>query len=124
MSYFARGANGHRTNQLRQQIRQQVEDGACCHICGLPIDLSIDDISDDGHFEVDHVIPVCVAPELEYEISNCAPAHRICNASEGIKTTWRVAAMKEAGIEINAESYKRCERLSRTFIKRLIGNNC
>ena len=63
---------------LRDSIRRR---HAPCALCGQPIDYT----APSPHplsFEVDHIIPVSHAPELQYVRSNLQPAHRGCNRSK------------------------------------------
>ena len=56
---------------------------AVCHICGQPIDYSIDPSSAPNAWEPDHIIPVDKAPELELDLNNVAASHARCNRSRG-----------------------------------------
>lgn len=55
---------GRRWQAFRQIVFRQY--GRTCHICGH-----------DGANQVDHVIPVAVAPQLAWVLSNCRPAHGV-----------------------------------------------
>lgn len=65
--------NSQRWKKLRKRVLRESD---ICHICGQP-----------GADSVDHIIPVDVAPELEYVRSNLAPAHHDvppkCNRVKG-----------------------------------------
>jgi 5-methylcytosine-specific restriction endonuclease McrA len=61
-----------------------------CHLCRQDIDYSAPPNSPDS-FEVDHVIPLSVRPDLAQVTGNWAPAHSRCNRSRGAKdmpTLW------------------------------------
>ena len=59
-----------------------VEVGARCWICHEPIDYSLKSPSPYA-WEPDHVIPVDLRPDLEYDLGNLAPSHVHCNRSRG-----------------------------------------
>jgi 5-methylcytosine-specific restriction endonuclease McrA len=46
--------------------------GTTCHLCERP-----------GADSPDHIVPVCEAPHLEWDLANVRPAHRNCNYSRG-----------------------------------------
>lgn len=56
---------------------------ACCHICGMPIDYSVEPSSTPDSYEPDHVIPVSMNKELELDLNNILPSHRRCNRARG-----------------------------------------
>lgn len=85
-----RYANGTRRRAVRAWLAAQ---GLPCHICGQPIDYSLDWYVDpkDGRvkrhplsFEVDEIVPVSLGGSPT-DRSNVAPAHRICNQKRGNK---------------------------------------
>ena len=61
---------GHRWRKLLAQVLE--EDGDVCWLCGKP-----------GATSGDHVVPVSVAPELEFDRDNVRPAHLRCNKRRG-----------------------------------------
>lgn len=90
-----RYANGAARRKLRAWLKAQ---GLPCHICGLPIDYTLDWYVDprDGRrkrhpmsFEVDELVPVSLGGSPT-DRSNVAPAHRICNERRGNKVTMYV----------------------------------
>lgn len=56
---------------------------APCHICGQPIDYSLEPSSGPEAYEPDHVIPVAKRPDLELDLSNIKASHARCNRSRG-----------------------------------------
>ena len=56
---------------------------APCHICGQPIDYSLEPSAFPDSWEPDHLIPVARAPELELDLSNVFPSHKRCNRVRG-----------------------------------------
>jgi len=56
---------------------------AVCHICGEPIDYSLPPSSAPLSWEPDHLLPVSIAPELEFDLLNIAPSHMSCNRRRG-----------------------------------------
>ena len=87
-SHNPRTANGHRRRELRAWLAAQ---GEPCHICGQPIDYSLEWWVDprDGRrkrhpmsFEVDEVVPVSLGGD-PLDRSNVRAAHRICNERRG-----------------------------------------
>ena len=56
---------------------------AVCHICGQPIDYTIEPSSCDAAYEPDHVIPVSKRPDLELDLENIKASHRCCNRARG-----------------------------------------
>lgn len=86
-----RRANGARRDALRKRVAAM---GLPCHLCGLPIDYSLTTYTDptDGKtkrhpmsFELDELLPVSKGGS-PFDMSNVAPAHRICNQKRGNKT--------------------------------------
>lgn len=67
--------NGYRRDQDRDRLRRK---SLPCHICGQPIDYTLK-TPDPGSFELDHITPVSVAPELKHDPTNHAASHRRCN---------------------------------------------
>lgn len=56
---------------------------APCHICGHPIDYSLQPSSAPLAWEPDHIIPFATAPELELDLNNVAASHMRCNRQRG-----------------------------------------
>lgn len=56
---------------------------AVCHICGQPIDYSLQPSSADNSWEPDHVIPVSMRPDLELDLNNIKSSHKRCNRARG-----------------------------------------
>ena len=54
-----------------------------CWLCNQHIDMTIEDIYDDEHFEPDHVFPVSTHPELAADPDSVRPSHRGCNRERG-----------------------------------------
>ena len=54
-----------------------------CHICGQPIDYSLQPSSGPNAWEPDHLVPVSKAPDLELDLANIAPSHARCNRRRG-----------------------------------------
>lgn len=75
-----RRSNSTRRNKIRARIKAQ---GLPCAICGAPIDYSLP-AGDPMSFEVDEIIPVSLGGD-PLDITNCQPAHRICNQRKGNK---------------------------------------
>ena len=58
-------------------------DRAPCHICGQPIDYSLDPSSCSDAWEPDHIQPVRKRPDLELDLTNIAASHKRCNRARG-----------------------------------------
>ena len=63
---------------------------APCHICGQPIDYSIQPGPEGGpeSWEPDHLVPVVKAreigqPQLELDLTNIQASHKRCNRARG-----------------------------------------
>lgn len=63
---------GRRWRRLVEQVLR--EDGDTCWLCGGP-----------GATSGDHVIPVSVDPDLEFDRGNVRPAHVGCNKRRGAR---------------------------------------
>lgn len=73
-----RRSNSSRRNAVRLRVKSWRR---ACALCGEPIDYSLP----AGHplsFEVDEIVPVSKGGS-PFAISNCQPAHRICNELRG-----------------------------------------
>lgn len=71
-------SNGHRRDQDRKRLKRK---RLPCHICGQPIDYTLP-MLDPMAFQLDHVLPVSVHPDLEHDPSNHAASHRKCNRTK------------------------------------------
>lgn len=67
--------NGNRWRKVSARVKARHDD---CGICHRPIDYTLPH-SDPMSFEVDHIIPVAIRPDLKYEPTNLQASHRICN---------------------------------------------
>ena len=56
---------------------------AVCHICGEPIDYSLQNSTAPLSWEPDHLIPVSKNPALLYDLNNIAASHMACNRRRG-----------------------------------------
>ena len=89
-----RYANGSRRRALAARVRAS---GEPCHLCGLPVDLSLP----AGHplsFELDELVPVSRGGSPT-DPANVAPAHRCCNQWRGAKPMRYVDAIRRAAAE-------------------------
>ncbi|WP_455951423.1 HNH endonuclease [Arcanobacterium haemolyticum] len=64
-----------RWKQLRQAYKNQK---APCAICGQPIDYEAP-AGTPQSFELDHIKPLALDPNLAYETANLQATHKICN---------------------------------------------
>lgn len=76
-----RQGRGHRRYKLIK--KQQRARGLPCWICGGDIDYSVTDGSTELSFTYDHLEPWATSPELRFDPSNGASAHRKCNDARG-----------------------------------------
>jgi 5-methylcytosine-specific restriction endonuclease McrA len=67
------------TNQRDKDRARIKASGAACHICGQPIDYTLEWL-DPRSFVVDHVVPL--AKDGADHISNKRAAHRECNSKK------------------------------------------
>ena len=58
---------------------------APCHLCGQPIDYTLEPSSCEAAWEPDHVLTRKQRPDLELDLTNLAASHRRCNRSRGMK---------------------------------------
>lgn len=67
-----------------------------CHLCGHIIDMRLH-WNDPMAWTLDHIIPLARggAPE---DISNAAPAHRVCNSKKGAKQNYQQAKPKQSRV--------------------------
>ena len=72
---------GHRRRQVLAHHRAS---GAPCHLCGLPIDLSLDPQRHPLAFCVDELVPRKHHGD-PLDLTNTAPSHRLCNGKRGTK---------------------------------------
>ena len=56
---------------------------AVCHICGQPIDYTVQPSSTPESWEPDHILPVSKYPELELDLKNVKASHKRCNRARG-----------------------------------------
>lgn len=66
----------------RMAFNRDVKANSVCWICGRPIDYTAP-ANDPDSWEPDHVKPVSLYPELEFDLSNIRPSHASCNRSRG-----------------------------------------
>lgn len=80
----------------RLVARAKIELPSLCHICGEFIDQGLH-WQDERSWTLDHVHPLAQggAPE---DLSNLAPAHRICNMRKGIKKDYTHDKPKQSRI--------------------------
>lgn len=74
------GRNTAAWNRLRLQCFKR-DRAACapCHLCGQPIDYTLEPSSTPDAWEPDHILPVSTHPELAEVPTNIAASHRRCN---------------------------------------------
>lgn len=58
---------------------------AICHLCGQPIDYTLEPSSCSEAWEPDHVMTFKEHPELELDLNNVLASHRRCNRARGMK---------------------------------------
>lgn len=58
--------------------------GTTCHLCEQP-----------GADTIDHLVPACEAPHLEFELRNMRPAHGSCNYARGARPLEQWFAQRE-----------------------------
>lgn len=70
-------------HRVRRNFWAQYRSGAVCHLCGHPVDTQL---TGKGPWSrsIDHIHPVSQGG-LEYDLSSCRPAHRVCNNARGDK---------------------------------------
>ena len=79
-----RSKNTTRWNKVRKMAwDRDRRSRAVCHICGEKIDYSLEPSKSPLSWEPDHIVPFSKAPELELDLSNIAPSHRMCNRQRG-----------------------------------------
>ena len=86
--------NTRRMRQLRRDFFEegrrldadpQTRDQSACWLCGQRIDYDAAPGTTDDSHELDHVVPVSAAPDMQEEPSNFRHAHRRCNAARSNK---------------------------------------
>ncbi|WP_022857274.1 HNH endonuclease [Alloscardovia omnicolens] len=70
-----RRTNSSRRNKLRARVLAAYD---TCHICGKPVDKTLNGTTLPGAPEVDELIPVSRGGS-PYDFNNCRLAHRYCN---------------------------------------------
>lgn len=82
--------NTRRMRQLRQDFFEEgrrldadprTRDQSACWLCGQRIDYDAAPGTTDDSHELDHVVPVSSAPDMQEEPGNFRHAHRRCNAA-------------------------------------------
>lgn len=66
----------------RNRNRYLAEETTTCWLCAQPIDMSLPK-SDPASFELDHVEPLSLRPELRFDPAGTRPSHRTCNRARG-----------------------------------------
>lgn len=78
-----RGGRAWRT--VRAKFRTQCErDDRTCWLCGQDIDYALP-TDEPESWAPDHFHPVNTHPQLEFDIANLRPSHRLCNANRGAR---------------------------------------
>jgi 5-methylcytosine-specific restriction endonuclease McrA len=72
------GRDGHRVREARRRQRAK---RLPCYLCGQPIDYDADQY-DPRSFQLDHLVPLSVAPELAMDPSNHRSSCRRCNRAK------------------------------------------
>ena len=107
--------NGRPRQRRLANVRAQVAAGAPCHLCGLPIDLTLDRQRDPLALAVDELIPRSAVPPhqrraLALDPALTAPSHRVCNGSRGTKpitTTVRERCRHLVEVELARRTVRR-----------------
>jgi 5-methylcytosine-specific restriction endonuclease McrA len=76
---------GRSTRRYRRLRAHVARTQSVCHLCGQPINFDLDS-HDPMSFQVDHVVPRSVAPELAEALSNLKASHRSCNRAKSNRT--------------------------------------
>lgn len=71
---------------------------AVCHLCGQPIDYSLEPSSCEAAWEPDHIQTFSEHPELELDLNNIMASHRRCNRARGTKDAAEQAIGKHSRI--------------------------
>lgn len=72
--------------KLRKEFRNQCQaDDAPCWLCGMKIDYDAphNDYGNDDRFELDHLYPVSIRPDLQEDPANFRASHSGCNRERG-----------------------------------------
>lgn len=81
---MAQRRGGSRWRLVRKMaLNRDRKANAPCWICGRPIDYTAAPQTPNA-WEPDHVKPVELYPELEYDLDNIRPSHCSCNRSRGM----------------------------------------
>ncbi len=92
MATRTRAQNGNARRKVMAWLKAQQ---LPCHICGLPIDYTIEDPHDPRHFECDELMPVSLGGSAT-DKGNVGAAHRFCNEWRGNRMSWSPAAARDA----------------------------
>lgn len=92
MATRTRAQNGNARRKVMAWLKAQQ---LPCHICGLPIDYTIEDPHDPRHFECDELMPVSLGGSAT-DRRNVGAAHRFCNEWRGNRMSWSPAAARDA----------------------------
>lgn len=91
MATRTRAQNGNARRKVMSWLKAQQMP---CHICGLPIDYTIQDPHDPRHFECDELLPVSRGGSAT-DKGNVGAAHRYCNEWRGNRMSWSPTAARE-----------------------------
>lgn len=72
------GRDGHQARQARVRLRRK---RLPCYLCGQPIDYTLHHL-DPQAFQLDHIVPLSVAPHLAFDPTNHGATHRTCNRAK------------------------------------------
>ncbi len=109
-----RGRDTRAYRRLVEEVRDRVRHGEPCYLCGDPIDLTLYWRS-GGAFTSHHLARLMDGGAAVPDPALMVPAHRACNARDGLRAQNARRAARKAGLDYQPPVHQHTERHSRPW---------